>query len=54
MFDIDFFKNSFKIKKKITSKQLSSFDFKEVENELEFLRKILMGYRFLLKKGNTI
>jgi len=39
MFDIDFFKNSFKIKKKITSKQLSSFDFKEVENELEFLRK---------------
>ena len=38
MFDINFFKNSFDIKKKIVNRKFSEKDYKIIENELEDLR----------------
>ena len=38
MYDINFFKNSYNLKKKITSQTLSSSDTKVIEKELEYLR----------------
>ena len=38
MYDINFYKNSYNLKKKITSHALSSIDTKVIEKELEYLR----------------
>ena len=38
MYDINFFKESYKLKKKITNKELSFSNLKYIEDELEFLR----------------
>ena len=38
MFDINFFKNSFDIKKKIVNRKFSEKDYKIIESELEDLR----------------
>ncbi len=38
MFDINFFKKSFELKRKITSKSLTFSDLKNIESELEYLR----------------
>jgi len=38
MFDINFFKKSYSLKKKITAKDLSFSDLKNIESELEYLR----------------
>ena len=38
MYDINFFKKSYKLKEKITSRDLSFDNLKLIEDELEFLR----------------
>ena len=38
MYDVNFFKESFKIKKKIVSKEFSEADYNLIENELENIR----------------
>ena len=38
MYDINFFKQSYELKKKITSRDLSFDNLKLIEDELEFLR----------------
>ena len=44
MFDINFYKKSFKIKKDITNGKLSINQFETIERELEYLRKKKTNY----------